>query len=77
MKWEKTYVYVICGNSYKHMSSLCKHKKTCSIKVIEYDTYKKNKEEDMKYQDKLDNLTKVVLDVVSKNSELTKQIIDK
>ena len=61
------------------MPSLYKHKKTCNyIKTTEYEMCKKFKEDDegIKYQENLDKLTTVVLDVVSKNSELTKQIME-
>lgn len=61
----------ICGNVYKHMSSLCKHKKTCKVvEPLSEETIL------LEYHKKIDKLTDVVLDVVSKNSELTKQIIE-
>lgn len=60
-----------CGNVYKHMSSLCKHKKTCKfINPFKTDTVLEE------YHKKIDKLTDVVLDVVTKNNELTKQIIE-
>lgn len=58
-----------CGKNYKHLSSLCKHKKTCQIEANE-------KETELKYQQKIDKLTETVIDVVTKNSELTKQLIE-
>ena len=78
-KYSKSVCICMCGNTYKHMPSLYKHKKTCNyIKTTEYEMCKKFKEDDegIKYQENLDKLTTVVLDVVSKNNELTKQIME-
>ena len=60
-----------CGNQYKHGSNFYRHKKKC---VFEKSFNNDNKE--TMYQEKIDELTKNILDVVNKNSELTKHIID-
>jgi hypothetical protein len=72
-----------CGNIYKHKTSLCKHKKKCTYVADDCDEADMSTiemsikyQEAIKYQEKIDKLTDVVLDVVSKNSELTKQIIE-
>ena len=54
-----------CGKTYKHLSSLYKHKKSCS-----------NENMNEKYQDKIDKLTNIVLDIVNKNTELTQKIVE-
>lgn len=60
-----------CCRTYKHLSSLCKHKKSCDyLKNIIGDL----KSDAVTYKDKIDKLTDVVLDVVNKNAELVKQI---
>jgi len=78
----------ICGNVYKHLSSLCKHKKKCNnepnINVTEnlsqpnfdYSEIAIKYQEAIKYQNKLDKLTDTVIEVLSKNNELTKQIME-
>jgi hypothetical protein len=75
---KKTEFNCVCGNIYKHMSSLCKHKKSClklkSNEEISENISKTDSSE--KYHEKLDKLTDIVLDIVSKNNELTKQIIE-
>ena len=60
-----------CGKSYKYDSGYYRHKKICKIT-------EPSSEEDklLEYHKKLDKLTEVVIDVVSKNNELTKQIIE-
>ena len=66
----------VCGNKYKHQSSLCKHRKTCSQYNAQEVTEYHDKIEKMEYQDKIDRLTNVVLDVVNKNTELVQQIVE-
>lgn len=72
----------VCGNSYIHMSSLCKHKKKCCKTVLEQDKEKEKEQESVnndllsQYNEKIDKLTNAVLDVISKNTELTQQIIE-
>lgn len=58
-----------CGKIYKHQQSLCKHRRSCFNLQ-----HNQVAEIDLKYQEKIDKLTDVVLEVVSKNTELIKQI---
>ena len=62
-----------CGKSYKHLSSLCKHKKTCELLLSENKTKLETKEP-LAYEANLERLTNVVLEVLKQNTELTKQI---
>ena len=55
----------VCGKSYKHMSSLCQHKKNCNIVDMIPDV-----EPDLKH------VTSVFMDLVKQNQELTKQIME-
>ena len=57
-----------CDKHYRSRNGLWKHKKTCK-KLSDVEIA-------IQYQEKLDHLTNVVLDVVTKNNELTKQIIE-
>ena len=59
----------ICGNVYKHMSSLCKHKKKCCDKIntINEDTY-----QDIHIKDK----DALVLHLLKQNGELQNKIIE-
>ena len=52
-----------CGKNYKHMSSLCKHKKTC----VYFDNDAENEIIDNK------NITNIVLEVIKQNKELISQ----
>ena len=65
----------ICGKDYKHMASLCKHKKVCN-KIITTNSENLENLSKKELSLKIDKLTDVVLEVVSKNNELTKQIIE-
>ncbi len=58
-----------CGKKYKHMSSLCKHKKTCENII------NKNNINNDYINDKT-LLTNLVLEVVKNNNELQKQCIE-
>lgn len=63
-----------CGKIYKYDSGFYRHKKTCNIDIPDYKNiiYK----ETIEYKQQIDKLTDVVLEVVTKNNELTKQIIE-
>ena len=60
-----------CGRSYKYNSGYYRHKKKCiaTETLVEANVM-------LQYQQKIDKLTDVVLDIVNKNSELTKQICE-
>jgi hypothetical protein len=62
-----------CGKSYKHLSSLCKHKKSCEFILSDNNANLKPKET-LGYDANLERLTNVVLEVLKQNTELTKQI---
>jgi len=59
----------VCGKSYKHMSSLCQHKKKCDKVVPIYDASPSSGPD-------LKQVTSVVMDLVKQNQELTKQIME-
>ena len=65
----------VCGNKYKYDSGYYRHKKKCEKQLIQEKNIS-DAEVSLKYQEKLDNLTNVVLDIVKQNNQLTKQIID-
>jgi len=60
-----------CGKEYKHMSSLCNHKRTC--KIIHEDVHESIsiQNEDTRYE----LLTNTILELVKKNDELTSSIV--
>jgi len=58
-----------CGKKYKHMSSLCKHKKTCENIINKNDI-------NNDYINNKTLLTNLVLEVVKNNNELQKQCIE-
>ena len=60
---EQKVIMCECGKTYKHMSSLCAHKKKCKIKDIENNN-------------EIINLTNLVLEVVKSNNEMQKQMIE-
>jgi hypothetical protein len=62
-----------CGKIYKHLSSLCKHKKVCEIILSDNNVNLETKEL-LGYDANLERLTNVVLEVLKQNTELTKQI---
>ena len=61
-----------CGKIYKYDSGFYRHKKTCNIDIPENLENLSKKELSLK----IDKLTDVILEVVGKNNELTKQIIE-
>ena len=63
-----------CGKFYKYDSGYYRHKKKCNIVIS--DKKNINYQDALEYKQQIDKLTDVVLDVVSKNSELTKQIVE-
>ena len=60
-----------CGKIYKYDSGYYRHKKTCYVNEPAYIC-----QETIEYKQQIDKLTDVVLEVVTKNNELTKQIIE-
>ena len=64
-----------CGNKYKYDSGYYRHKKKCN-KHLNQDNNMSEAEVALKYQEKLDHLTNVVLNVVNQNNELTKRIVE-
>ena len=65
----------LCGNKYKYESGYYRHKKKCN-KHINQENNMSEAEVALKYQEKLDHLTNVVLNVVNQNNELTKRIVE-
>ena len=65
----------LCGNKYKYESGYYRHKKKCT-KHINQENNMSEAEVALKYQEKLDHLTNVVLNVVNQNNELTKRIVE-
>ena len=58
-------VYICdCGKEYKHMSSLCKHKKTCTHTTDEVS------------DDKIDTLSNTIMMLVKENQEFKQLLID-
>ena len=66
-----TYECPICFKCFNDRSGLWRHKKKCiaTDTLVEANVL-------LQYQQKIDKLTDVVLDIVNKNSELTKQICE-
>jgi hypothetical protein len=64
-----------CGNKYKYDSGYYRHKKKCN-KYLNPENNMSEAEVALKYQEKLDHLTNVVLNVVNQNNELTKKIVE-
>jgi hypothetical protein len=65
----------LCGNKYKYDSGYYRHKKKCD-KYLNQENNMSEAEVALKYQEKLDHLTNVVLNVVNQNNELTKKIVE-
>ena len=65
----------LCGNKYKYDSGYYRHKKKCN-KHLNQENNMSEAEVALKYQEKLDHLTNVVLNVVNQNNELTKRIVE-
>ena len=59
----------LCGKSYKHMSSLCQHRKKCKHVDTKYDTESVD-------EPNIKEVASVVMDLVKQNQELTKQIME-
>ena len=66
-----TYECQICSKYFNDRTGLWRHKKKC---VVTETLLESNMM--LQYQQKIDKLTDVVLDIVNKNSELTKQICE-
>jgi hypothetical protein len=65
----------LCGNKYKYDSGYYRHKKKCN-KYLNQENNMSEAEVALNYQEKLDHLTNVVLNVVNQNNELTKKIVE-
>ena len=62
-----------CGKEYKHMSSLCNHKRACKIiKERVYESTSEQKNDDDRYE----LLTTTILELVKKNDALTNSIVE-
>ena len=61
----------VCGKKYKHISSLCKHKKTCKIEntIILNETINETKKIDT-------NVINMIMEVVKQNSEFKEMILE-
>ena len=66
-----------CGNIYKHMSSLCKHKKSCKYNDSHFNVGNEmtNALVEKKQDDSLD-IKQMFLKVIEQNQELQKQVIE-
>jgi|LakMenEpi03Aug12_release.lakeMendotaPanAssembly.Ray.scaffolds.fasta_scaffold522197_1 hypothetical protein len=64
----------VCGNVYKHMSSLCKHKKTCCCKINTTD--KEDDDENMYQGINIKDKDALVLHLLKQNGELQNKIIE-
>ena len=75
---QKNYFECKCGKIYKHMSSLCKHKKICYMPNTEIKLEEMDEENNKEYKEnnKIDKITDMVLDVMKQNNELTKQLVE-
>ena len=64
---EKCQIYVCeCGKEYKHMPSLCKHKKLCNQPIVS----------DAKSSQENIQLTNLVIEIIKSNGEMQKQTHD-
>jgi hypothetical protein len=61
-----------CGKKYKHLSTLCAHRKDCSSHLDTND----NKIVAQNSPDEVKNLTNMVMELIKSNTELQKQMID-
>jgi hypothetical protein len=61
-----------CGNTYKHLSSLCKHKKKCNYTK----TCENNSLTDTVLSSDIKLLSGIMYEIVKSNQELQKQILD-
>jgi hypothetical protein len=61
-----------CGKEYKHMSSLCNHKRTCKMNNENVHESVSIQNEDTRYE----LLTNTILELVKKNDELTSSIVE-
>ena len=61
-----------CGKEYKHMSSLCNHKRTCKTNNENVHESVSIQNEDTRYE----LLTNTILELVKKNDELTSSIVE-
>ena len=61
-----------CGKEYKHMSSLCNHKRTCKMNTENVHESVSIQNEDTRYE----LLTNTILELVKKNDELTSSIVE-
>ena len=61
-----------CGKEYKHMSSLCNHKRTCKMNNENTHGSVSIQNEDNRYE----LLTNTILELVKKNDELTSSIVE-
>ena len=71
-----------CGKKYKHMSSLCKHKKECNTFINNEDNMISNINDNIDSNVISNNITEfnilktLLVDVMKSNQELQKQVID-
>ena len=70
-----------CGKKYKHLSSLCKHKKKCSVKYStkkECDIDENDNETDTENDDELQhNNSNMILEILKQNQEFKEMILEK
>jgi hypothetical protein len=67
-----------CGKKYKYRQGLCYHKKSCDLKKGSESSNPNNanKNDDEKEKSELMVLTKLVIDVIKHNQDLTNKIVD-
>ena len=71
----------VCGKEYKHMSSLCNHKRTCKMNKENLHDSFPVQQEPLLVQNEIDDtryelLTNTILELVKKNDELTSSIVE-
>ena len=70
-----------CGKKYKHLSSLCKHKKKCSVKYStkkECDIDENDNDTDTENDDELQhNNSNMILEILKQNQEFKEMILEK
>ena len=71
----------VCGKEYKHMSSLCNHKRSCKLNKDNIHDSFPVQQEPLPVQNDIDDtryelLTNTILELVKKNDELTSSIVE-
>ena len=76
-KMPNEYTCEYCGKQYKHLSSLCKHKKTCSMNVNTiYISDENIQSTSIQKTDSDDNMKSIFNNLVQQNNELHKTLVE-